>query len=86
MWLKTAVLTRPRYKNFAAGRLTSLSELPREKAGLQEQGSDFGSETDLSKGDNDENSFGGTTVTEVHDELGLEEHGTILAALLTNPH
>ena len=64
-----------RFKNFEAGRLTSLSEVSREKPGFQEDVSEFGSRTDLSK-DNDEKSFGGTTATEVNGDFDLEEHGT----------
>jgi hypothetical protein len=79
------VLMIPRFKNFEAGRLTSLSELPREKTGSQEHRSEFGSETDLSKADIDEKSFGDATVTEKTGEFNLEEHGRILPVLSLNP-
>jgi hypothetical protein len=73
-------LMSSRFKNFEAGRLTSLSEVPREKTGFQEHSSEFGSETDLSKADNYEKSFGGTTVADVNGDFGLEEHGKFIDA------
>ena len=78
------VLMAPRFKNFEAGRLTSLSELPREKTGSQEHTSEFGSETDLSNADIDEKSIG-ATVTEKNGEFDLEDHGRILTVLSLNP-
>jgi hypothetical protein len=59
-----------------------LSEIPRKKTTLEEPLSEYSSETDLSKVDNDENSFGGTTVAEIHDDFDLEEHGTFVLTLL----
>jgi hypothetical protein len=67
------VLTTPRFKNYEAGKLTSLSEQPLEKT-PQEQTSEYGSETDLSKSDHDEKSVGGgTTVMETPEGLDLEQ-------------
>jgi hypothetical protein len=77
---ESILLMSSRFKNFEAGRLTSLSEVPREKTGFQEHSSEFGSETDLSKADNYEKSFGGTTVADVNGDFGLEEHGKFIDA------
>lgn len=72
-----------RFKNFEAGRLTSLSTAPRKERVLQDQTSEYGSESDLSKGGNDEKSFGGTTVAEeANGDLDLEIHGTSITSFL----
>jgi hypothetical protein len=76
------MLTTPRFKNYEAGKLTSLSEQPLEKT-PREQTFEYGSETDLSKSDHDKKSFGGTTVMETPEGLDLEQElqGTSLSSI-----
>ena len=69
------ILTVSRFKNFEAGRLTSLSEVQRQNPAVQELTSEYGSETDLSKTEHDEKSVGGTTMAEISDDFDLNEHG-----------
>jgi hypothetical protein len=66
-----------RFKNFEAGRLTSLSEVHREQPTIEDQTSEYSSEIDLSKPDKDDNSPGGASVTEIHNDFGLEGNGQI---------
>jgi hypothetical protein len=66
-----------RFKNFEAGRLTSLSEVQGEKTIVQGHQSEYGSEIDLSKAE--EKFVGGTTEAEIHVDFDPEEHGEFVS-------